>query len=226
MEASFLTFWESRPSSLKTPAKIFEAFIFSASCSVHLRKHFKPETAHFVQTRLISAFYSTQLHHILQHIWSNHTCIPLHQTVHRIHWHMVTFFSYKHCLFCLLKPAYVLLSIESQFVHSYNTHVYKNKINRATVLVAVALSIFVGSGDLCWYAWSKRPASPSPLHVALARGVCANRALRVTHGPSWSSFTCCRRAVVSTLWGLPSGTPPPSLPLLFSLGHLGVQQQL
>ena len=57
-------------------------------------------------------------------------------------------------------------------------------------------------------------------------GCLRQRALRVTHGPSWSSLTCCRRAVVSTFWGPPSGPPPPSLPLLSSLGHLGVQQQL
>ena len=57
-------------------------------------------------------------------------------------------------------------------------------------------------------------------------GCLRQRALRVTHLPSWSSLTCCRRAVVSTFWGPPSGPPPPSLPLLSSLGHLGVQQQL
>ena len=59
----------------------------------------------------------------------------------------------------------------------------KNEKNRATVLVAVALSIFVGSGDLCWYAWSGRPASPSPLHVALARGVCASGLCGSRTGP-------------------------------------------
>ena len=51
------------------------------------------------------------------------------------------------------------------------------------MLVAVALSIFVGSGDLCGYAWSRRPASPSPLHVALARGVCASGLCGSRTGP-------------------------------------------
>ena len=60
----------------------------------------------------------------------------------------------------------------------------KNKKNRATVLVAVALSIFVGSGDLCWLCMVIRgPASPSPLHVALARGVCASGLCGSRTGP-------------------------------------------
>jgi len=48
----------------------------------------------------------------------------------------------------------------------------------------VALSIFVGSGDLCWLCMViRRPASPSPLHVALARGVCASGLCGSRTGP-------------------------------------------
>jgi len=99
-------------------------------------------------------------------------------------------------------------------------------INRSTVLVAVALSIFVGSGDLCWLCMVQETSLAVSSSRGPREGCLRQRALRVTHGPSWSSLTCCRRAVVSTFWGPPSGPPPPSLPLLFSLGHLGVQQQL
>ena len=91
----------------------------------------------------------------------------------------------------------------------------------------MALSISVGSGDLCWCAWPLwRPASPSLLfHVALARGCLRQRAPRATQGPSrGSSLTCCLRAV-GNVWGPPSGPLPPSLPPLPYLGHLGVQQQ-
>jgi hypothetical protein len=53
-----------------------------------------------------------------------------------------------------------------------------------------------------------------PRHVSSSRGPCEGclhqRALRVTHGPSWSSLTCCRRAVVSTFWGPPLGPLLPS----------------
>ena len=103
----------------------------------------------------------------------------------------------------------------------------KNKKNRATVLVAVALSIFVGSGDLCWLCMVIRgPASPSPLHVALARGVCASGLCGSRTGPRGPPSPAAAERWFSTFWGPPSGPPPPSLPLLSSLGHLGVQQQL
>ena len=99
--------------------------------------------------------------------------------------------------------------------------------NRATVLVAVALSIFVGSGDLCWLCMViRRPASPSPLHVALARGVCASGLCGSRTGPRGPPSPAAAEQWFSTFWGWPSGSPPPSLPLLSSLGHLGVQQQL
>ena len=98
---------------------------------------------------------------------------------------------------------------------------------RGTVLVAVALSIFVGSGDLCWLCMViRRPASPSPLHVSLARGVCASGLCGSRTGPRGPPSPAAAEQWFSTFWGPPSGPPPPSLPLLSSLGHLGVQQQL
>ena len=48
-----------------------------------------------------------------------------------------------------------------------------NKINRAAVLVAVALSIFVGSGDLCWYAWLSGDQLRRLLFTWPSRGVSA-----------------------------------------------------
>jgi hypothetical protein len=91
----------------------------------------------------------------------------------------------------------------------------------------VALSIFVGSGDLCWLCMViRRPASPSPLHVALARGVCASGLCGSRTGPRGPPSPAAAEQWFSTFWGPPSGPPPPSLPLLSSLGHLGVQQQL
>ena len=99
--------------------------------------------------------------------------------------------------------------------------------NRATVLVAVALSMFVGSGDLCWLCMViRRPASPSPLRVALARGVCASGLSGSRTGPRGPPSPAAAEQWFSTFWGPPSGPPPPSPPLLSSLGHLGVQQQL
>ena len=47
------------------------------------------------------------------------------------------------------------------------------KNNRAAVLVAVALSIFVGSGDLCWYAWLSGDQPRRLLFTWPSRGVSA-----------------------------------------------------
>ena len=44
-------------------------------------------------------------------------------------------------------------------------------------------------------------------------GCLRQRALRVTHGPSWSSLTCCRRAVVFNFLGSALGSSLPSSPL-------------
>ena len=80
---------------------------------------------------------------------------------------------------------------------------------------------------LCWLCMViRRPASPSPLHVALARGVCASGLCGSRTGLRGPPSPAAAEQWFSTFWGLPSGSPPPSLPLLSSLGHLGVQQQL
>jgi len=85
------------------------------------------------------------------------------------------------------------------------------------------LSQFLSGLATCvGYAWSRRPASPSPIHVALARGVCASGLCGSCTGPRGPPSP----AAAEQWFQLSGVRPRVPLPLLSSLGHLGVQQQL
>ena len=70
-----------------------------------------------------------------------------------------------------------------------------------------------------WHVLVMHGYQETSLAVSSSRGpregCLRQRALRVTHGPSWSSLTCCRRAVVFNFLGSALGSPSslPSSPL-------------